>query len=140
MQAAVLRIKLRKLNEYTAARQRAAAYYDKAFGAHPNLTIPHREPKSTHVFHQYTLQSTGIDRFKLQEYLQEQGIPCMVYYPVPLHLQKAYRSERYREGDFPVTENLCKGVFSLPMHTHLDEEQLAFITQHVLTFVNNNKA
>lgn len=139
IQAAILRIKLRKLNEYTAARQRAAAYYDKAFGSHPNLTIPHREPKSTHVFHQYTLQSAGIDRFKLQEYLQEQGIPCMVYYPVALHMQKAYRSDRYREGDFPVTENLCKGVFSLPMHTHLDEEQLAFITQHVLTFVNNNK-
>jgi dTDP-4-amino-4,6-dideoxygalactose transaminase len=138
IQAAVLRIKLRRLDAYSAARNKVAAYYDNAFANHANLITPVRDPKSTHVFHQYTLRSHGFDRFGLQEFLQEKGIPCMVYYPVPLHMQKAYQSDRYREGDFPVTENLCNGVFSLPMHTEMDEEQLAYICQNVLTYINDH--
>lgn len=139
MQAAILRIKLRKLDHYITKRQQAAAYYDHAFAGNSSLVTPYRDPMSTHVFHQYTLQSSGFDRFGLQEYLQTKDIPCMVYYPVPLHMQKAYQSDRYKEGDFPVTEQLCKGVFSLPMHTELDEEQLAYIISHVLTYITENK-
>lgn len=136
MQAAVLRIKLRKLNEYNAARNKVAAFYDKAFANVNQLSTPERANRSTHVFHQYTLITDGIDRFKLQEFLQSKGVPAMVYYPVPLHLQKAYQDDRYKEGDFPVTEDLCKRVISLPMHTELSDEQLNFITSSVLEFIN----
>ncbi len=135
IQAAVLRIKLRELNKYNSARNNAAAFYDKAFADTSQLKTPERSANSTHAFHQYTLVTDGIDRFKLQEFLQAKGIPAMVYYPVPLHLQKAYQDDRYKEGDFPVTEDLCKRVISLPMHTELDEEQLSFITTSVLEFV-----
>lgn len=136
MQAAVLRIKLRMLNEYNAARNKAAAFYDKAFADVKQLSTPKRASNSTHVFHQYTLVTDGIDRFKLQEFLQSKGVPAMVYYPVPLHMQKAYQDERYKEGDFPVTEDLCNRVISLPMHTELSDEQLNFITSSVLEFIN----
>jgi len=132
MQAAVLEVKLKHLNEYTAARQKAAAFYDHAFGNHPNLIIPARTEKSTHVFHQYTLKLKDVDRTALQKALEEKGIPAMIYYPVPLHLQKAYQDERYKEGDFPVAEKLCACVLSLPMHTELSDEQLTYITENVL--------
>jgi len=135
IQAAILRIKLRELNNYNAARNKAAEYYDKAFAGVPQLKTPVRANNSTHVFHQYTLVTDGIDRFALQEYLQSKGVPAMVYYPVPLHMQKAYQDDRYKEGDFPVTEHLCKTVISLPMHTELDEEQLKYITDSVLEFI-----
>jgi UDP-2-acetamido-2-deoxy-ribo-hexuluronate aminotransferase len=134
IQAAILRIKLRHLDEYAAARNAVASYYDKAFANHPKLKTPARMKNSTHVFHQYTLQLNGVDRDKLREFLAEKGIPAMVYYPIPLHLQKAYRDPRYKEGDFPVTEKLCASVISLPMHTELDEETLKFITDSVLEF------
>ena len=134
IQAAILRIKLRRLDDYAAARRQAAAYYDEAFGGHPSLGIPVRSPYSTHVFHQYTLKTTGIERFELQKYLMDHGVPAMVYYPVPMHMQKAYRDPRYGQGDFPVTEQLSEQVISLPMHTELDEEQLAHITARVLSF------
>jgi dTDP-4-amino-4,6-dideoxygalactose transaminase len=136
MQAAVLRIKLPKLNEYNAARNKAAAFYDKTFADVKQLNTPKRASNSTHVFHQYTLVTDGIDRFKLQEFLQSKGVPAMVYYPVPLHMQKAYQDDRYKEGDFPITEDLCKRVISLPMHTELSGEQLNFITSSVLEFIN----
>jgi len=136
MQAAVLRIKLRKLNEYNAARNKAAAFYDKTFADVKQLNTPKRASNSTHVFHQYTLVTDGIDRFKLQEFLQAKGVPAMVYYPVPLHMQKAYQDDRYKEGDFPITEDLCKRVISLPMHTELSDDQLNFITSSVLEFIN----
>ena len=136
IQAAVLDIKLQHLDDYAAARNSAAEFYDKAFQGISKLKTPVRFAKSTHVFHQYTLVTSGIDRAKLQEFLQEKGIPAMIYYPVPLHLQKAYLDPRYSEGDFPVTEALCRSVISLPMHTELDEEQLSFITSSVLEFVN----
>jgi len=96
-----------------------------------------RAKYSTHVFHQYTLQlGEGIDRAAMREFLAERGIPAMIYYPIPLHLQKAYLDPRYKEGDFPVTETLCATVLSLPMHTELDEETLKYITDSVLEFVN----
>ena len=136
LQAAVLRIKLQHLDNYIKARQNAAEYYDNAFREHPVLTIPRRVPYSSHIFHQYTLKTLGIDRMHLKEYLASKGIPSMIYYPVPLHLQKVYNDSRYREGDFPVTEQLCNSVLSLPIHTELDEEQLEFITGNVLAFVN----
>jgi UDP-2-acetamido-2-deoxy-ribo-hexuluronate aminotransferase len=131
IQAAVLNIKLKHLDTYIANRQRAAAYYDNAFANHPNITIPARDPKSTHVFHQYTLVLKGVDRAALQAKLQEKGIASMVYYPVPMHMQKAYTDPRYKEGDFPVTEELSSNVMSLPMHTELTEEQLAYIVKGV---------
>lgn len=136
IQAAVLDVKLKYLDEYSAARQKAAAAYDRAFGGHPKLEIPERNPRSSHVFHQYTLRGNGIDRAAMIEFLGSRGIPAMIYYPVPLHLQKAYRSERYNEGDFPVTEYLSDSVFSLPMHTELDDSQLEYICHSVLEFVN----
>lgn len=134
IQAAILKIKLAHLDEYAAARNKAAAYYDKAFANHPKLKTPKRAKNTTHVFHQYTLQLNGVDRTALKDYLNNKGIPAMIYYPIPLHLQKAYADPRYKAGDFPVTEKLCASVMSLPMHTELDEETLKFITDSVLEF------
>ena len=136
IQAAILDAKMPHLDAYAAARQRAAAYYDKAFSNNEKLLIPGREPHSTHVFHQYTLRVVGVDRDQLREGLAERGIPAMIYYPVPLHQQKAYLDPRYKDGDFPVAERLAACVLSLPMHTELDEEQLAFITSSVLELIN----
>jgi UDP-2-acetamido-2-deoxy-ribo-hexuluronate aminotransferase len=135
MQAAILRIKLRKLDEYTAARNKAAAFYDAAFANEKNVITPQRAPQSTHVFHQYTLQTNGIQRDALQAHLASKQIPSMVYYPVPLHMQKAYANSRYKLGDFPVTEALCKSVISLPMHTEMTEEQLQYIAAEVKAFL-----
>ena len=132
IQAAVLDAKLPHLDEYIAARQRAAAYYDRAFAGCEQLLIPGRQAHSTHVFHQYTLRVTGADRDALREGLAERGIPAMIYYPVPLHQQKAYLDPRYKDGDFPVAEKLAACVLSLPMHTELDDEQLEYITSSVL--------
>jgi UDP-2-acetamido-2-deoxy-ribo-hexuluronate aminotransferase len=134
IQAAILRIKLRDLDNYAAARNKAAAYYDKAFANHPKLKTPARAKFSDHVFHQYTLQLNGVDRTALRDFLASKDIPAMIYYPIPLHLQKAYLDPRYKAGDFPVTEKLCDSVMSLPMHTELDEETLRYITDSVLEF------
>jgi dTDP-4-amino-4,6-dideoxygalactose transaminase len=131
IQAAVLDAKLPHLDEYIAARQQAAAYYDNAFASNEKVLIPCRAPHSTHVFHQYTLRVIGADRDSLREGLAEKGIPAMIYYPVPLHQQKAYLDPRYKEGDFPIAERLAACVLSLPMHTELDEEQLEYITSTV---------
>ncbi len=134
IQAAILKTKLRHLDDYAAARRAAADYYDKAFAACPKLKTPFRAKNSTHVFHQYTLLLNNVDRAKLIEYLNSKEIPAMIYYPVPLHMQKAYLDPRYKEGDFPACEMLSKTVMSLPMHTELDEEQLKHITSSVLEF------
>lgn len=134
IQAAILRIKLRHLDEYAAARNAAADYYDKAFANHSSIVTPVRAKNSTHVFHQYTLQLKGKDRNKLREFLSTKEIPAMIYYPIPLHMQKAYMDSRYKPGDFPVTEKLCESVISLPMQTELSEEQLKLITQSVIEF------
>jgi UDP-2-acetamido-2-deoxy-ribo-hexuluronate aminotransferase len=136
IQAAILKVKLARLDEYAAKRRAAADFYDKAFGNHPRLKIPARFAQSNHVFHQYTLVTKGVDRKGLIDYLASKDIPAMIYYPVPMHMQKAYVDPRYQPGDFPVTEQLCESVFSLPMHTELDEEQLNHITRSVLDFLN----
>jgi dTDP-4-amino-4,6-dideoxygalactose transaminase len=136
IQAAILNVKLALLDTYAAKRRAAADFYDKAFANHPKLNIPVRYSKSSHVFHQYTLVTKNTDRKALIDYLTEKDIPAMIYYPVPLHMQKAYLDPRYKPGDFPVTEHLCNTVFSLPMHTELDEEQLDYITGNVLDFLN----
>jgi UDP-2-acetamido-2-deoxy-ribo-hexuluronate aminotransferase len=132
IQAAILRVKLQHLDEYSAARIAVADAYDKAFANHPKLVTPKRAANSTHVFHQYTLQLKGADRAALKEFLASKDIPMMVYYPIPLHLQKAYTNPRYQEGDFPVTEQLCKEVFSLPIHTEMDIETQQYIIDNVL--------
>ncbi len=136
IQAAILRIKLRHLDEYNEARNIAAKKYDAAFANHPKIVTPERSQYSNHVFHQYTLKLRDIDRDALRDHLNENSIPCGIYYPIPLHLQKAYLDERYTKGDFPVTEDLCKSVISLPMHTELDDEQIEFITSSVINFIN----
>jgi len=135
IQAAVLQVKLRFIDEYIAARQAAAAYYNAVFSTSEKLIIPAQNEKSTHVFHQYTLKLNGVDRAGLIKYLNEKGIPAMIYYPVPLHLQKAYQDVRYKAGDFPVAEKLSNCVMSLPMHTELSEEQLKYITEAVMEFI-----
>jgi len=136
IQAAILRVKLPLLDSYAAARNAAASYYDTAFANHPKLKTPFRDKKSSHVFHQYTLVGCGINNFEIQKKLQEKDIPCMIYYPVPLHTQEAYRTTEMKEENFETTNALCKSVFSLPMHTELTEEQLKYITETVLKIVN----
>lgn len=135
IQAAVLSVKLRELDQYAARRCALADAYDTAFGQNEKLKTPIRAPFSTHVFHQYTLQCVGVDRDAMKTYLEERGVPAMIYYPVPLHMQKAYIDPRYKEGDFPVTEQLCKSVISLPMHTEMQEEQLQHIIETVHQFL-----
>ncbi len=137
IQAAVLRIKLRELDKYAAARNAAADYYDNAFASTNKIETPHRASYSNHVFHQYTLKlSDDIDRDALQQYLMDKGIPAMIYYPVPLHIQEAYKGSRFNNDDFKVTDDLSKRVLSLPMHTELSEEQLKFITTTILEYIN----
>jgi dTDP-4-amino-4,6-dideoxygalactose transaminase len=136
IQAAVLKVKLKHLDAYAAARNRVADYYDKAFANHPKIKTPVRANYSNHVFHQYTLQlDKSIDRQKLKERLAERGVSSMIYYPIPLHMQKAFASARYKTGEFPVTEYLCSVVLSLPMHTEMDEETLNYITKNVLELI-----
>lgn len=140
IQAAVLDVKLNYLDSYIASRQRAAAFYDTAFSRCQLITVPARNPQSTHVFHQYTIQlAESIDRDALKAALNEKGVPAMIYYPIPLHLQKAYSGEGYKIGDFPVAEWLSQSVLSLPMHTELDVEQLQCITDTVLSLVEQCK-
>lgn len=137
IQAAILDVKLTHLDEYNEARSKAAEYYDKAFANNPKVHTPVRSASSTHVFHQYTLVTSDVDRNALVEHMSAHQVPAMIYYPVPLHMQKAYLDPRYKQGDFPVTEHLCRTVVSLPMHTELDEEQLKYITDTFLAFLNN---
>jgi len=134
IQAAVLRKKLPHLNTYIESRNKAATYYDNAFSELDWLTIPARDSKSTHVFHQYTLKTKGINRDELRSYLSENGVPAMVYYPLPLHKQKAYKDSRYDSVDFSNTEALNESVISLPMHTELSDEHLEIITKTVKEF------
>jgi dTDP-4-amino-4,6-dideoxygalactose transaminase len=134
MQAAVLRIKLRHLNDYAKARNTAAAAYDTAFQGIDGLSVPERSPFSSHVFHQYTLRVANGRRDALRKHLEAADIPAMVYYPVPCHLQNAYKSDRFPEGSLPVTETLIHEVISLPMSTELDQQQLTHITATVKSF------
>ncbi|MCX6183722.1 MAG: DegT/DnrJ/EryC1/StrS family aminotransferase [Flavobacterium sp.] len=138
IQAAVLNAKLPLLDQYNAARQNAARAYSKAFEGHAHIIAPSIcDICDCHVFHQYTLRIINADRDGLMQHLLDQGIPCAIYYPIPLHSQKAYADARYQEADFPITNQLVKEVLSLPMHTELDAEQIEFITKAVLSYLNN---
>ncbi len=146
IQAAVLRAKLPYLDQYNAARRNAARKYTKAFVGIKNIITPTGLCDKTqticdvctcHVFHQYTLKIVNADRDALVKHLNEKGIPCGVYYPIPLHLQKAYKDERYKEEDFTVTNQLVKEVISLPMHTELDDEQIEYISKTVIAFLKD---
>lgn len=134
IQAAVLDIKLRHLDTYNATRQAAASYYDELLGNVEGISIPGREPNSTHVFHQYTLriQAGRAKRDQLQQALAERKIPSMVYYPVPLHIQEAYASYGFKNGDFPISEQCSEEVISLPMHSELDRAQVEYIVKNFL--------
>ena len=134
IQAAILRRKLPYLDHYNDARRKVADHYDEVFANHPNILIPKRYEKSTHVFHQYTLRILNGKRNELQQFLAEKEIPAMIYYPVALRKQKAYFQES-NEADFVNTDKLLNQVISLPMHTELDEEQLKYITNAVLKFM-----
>ena len=134
VQAAVLRRKLPLLNDYNAARNKAAAYYSSAFADIDELLTPVKGDDTTHVFHQYTLRVTNGKRNELQAFLTGKDIPAMIYYPVPLRKQKAYDNGHYNDADFPNTNKLVEEVMSLPMHTELDDEQLAYITSAVREF------
>ncbi|WP_109851557.1 DegT/DnrJ/EryC1/StrS aminotransferase family protein [Aquimarina sp. AU58] len=139
IQAAVLRIKLPNLDRYNDARREAAKKYTTAFADQEHIITPVIiDKEDTHVFHQYTLRVIDIDRDALVKHLNDNGIPCGVYYPIPLHSQKAYQDERYNEADFPITNQLVKEVISLPMHTELDDEQIDFITSTVIDFVGKS--
>jgi len=135
IQAAILNVKLKHLDEYSSARRLVAEAYDKAFSDLGWLTTPKRMEQSTHVFHQYTimLKDTN-DRDKLKEHLETLKIPSMIYYPLPLHLQDAFKTEDVGVGDLPICENLCKRVLSLPIHTEMDEETLNYIINGVKSF------
>lgn len=136
VQAAILNIKLRHLDEYIAARTRAADFYDKAFAGNSKITTPYRASYQKHVFHQYTLILEGVNRDGLNEFLASKGIPSMIYYPVPGHKQKMFDSFDLQVQDMEVTDWLTERVISLPMHTELDEEQQNFIASSVLEYVN----
>jgi UDP-2-acetamido-2-deoxy-ribo-hexuluronate aminotransferase len=138
IQAAILKIKLRDLDNYCAARQKVAAYYDNAFAAIPQITVPAREPKSTHVFHQYTIKLKGVDRESLVTYLSEHGIPSMIYYPLPAHKQGMFKSFGKENQDLPVTNLLTTEVLSFPIHTEMEQEQLEYITKHIIHFIQSN--
>ncbi|MEJ2112571.1 MAG: DegT/DnrJ/EryC1/StrS family aminotransferase [Flavobacteriaceae bacterium] len=144
IQAAVLDVKLSNLDLYNKKRQIAAKKYNLAFHGIENIITPKVsngcndicDKCDCHVFHQYTLKIKNCDRDALAKYLNENDIPCGVYYPIPLHRQKAYQDSRYKEEDFEVTNQLVKEVISLPMHTELDDEQIGFIASKVIEFVN----
>jgi len=133
IQAAVLDIKLKKLNSFSEARNLVAENYDKAFTNVDSIEIPFRDPKSTHVFHQYTIKVKGRQRDQLQSYLRERSIPSMIYYPIPLYKQKAF--EQYYGGvPFSNTEELCDTVLSFPIHTEMKQDTQAYIIENVINF------
>ena len=137
IQATVLRKKLTLLDGYNEARRKAADYYDDAFAENSNILTPTRAENSTHVFHQYTLRILNGKRNELQKFLTEKEVPAMIYYPVALRKQKAYFQES-DDKDFVNTDKLLSEVISLPMHTELDDEQLKYISDAVLEFMNKD--
>ena len=144
LQAAVLNAKLPRLDSYNEKRRAAAISYNSALGGHTDIALPVMAShcgeldvnNQGHVFHQYTLRILNGKRDALAQHLQEAGIPFGIYYPVPLHLQKAYADSRYKEDNFKVTNQLCEEVLSLPMHTELDSEQINFISDTILKFLS----
>jgi UDP-2-acetamido-2-deoxy-ribo-hexuluronate aminotransferase len=137
IQAGVLKVKLPFLNDYSQARQNAARQYNEVLGKSKNIWVPTIcETCDCHVFHQYVIRILNGKRDELFTHLQEKSIPCAIYYPVPLHSQKAYADSRYKEEDFPVTNQLVQEVIALPMHTELESDQIAYITQTIIDFVD----
>lgn len=136
VQAAILSVKLKRLESYNSSRIKAADYYDNCFKENYKISIPKRSNYSTHVFHQYTLKLQDVDRDKLCAHLQNKEIPFGVYYPIPLHRQDPYFEERFNQDDFINTNHLCESVLSLPMHTELTPKQMDFISQSILEFIN----
>jgi UDP-2-acetamido-2-deoxy-ribo-hexuluronate aminotransferase len=135
IQAAILRIKLRHLDEYCSARRTAADYYDSAFHNNPKITVPYRAPYAYHVFHQYTIQLKNVDRDKVNQQLSERNVPSMIYYPVPSHKQNMLKEYNTANNYLPVTDMLQDCVISLPMHTELSEEELSYITKNILEII-----
>src|SRR4029079_6994917 len=136
IQAAILDIKLKHLDEYIDARRKAADFYDKAFQGNTKITVPYRSSYCNHAFHQYTLILENVNRDGLKEFLEKNGVPCMIYYPVPGHKQKMFAHFKTTSVSLPITDWLTETVISLPIHTELDEEQLTFITTKVLEYIN----
>ncbi|MBK7148757.1 MAG: DegT/DnrJ/EryC1/StrS family aminotransferase [Bacteroidetes bacterium] len=137
LQAAVLQVKLKYLDDFAARRNRVADFYDNAFAELTGVKVPVRAPYSSHVFHQYTLQLSGIQRDEVRTKLAGVGIPSMIYYPIPLHHQKAYESAINPSSSFPVTETLCNSVLSLPMHTEFEQQELNFIVKSFISIFNS---
>ncbi len=133
LQAAILDVKLKYLDQYVSARQQAADFYDQALQNIPGITLPKRVSYSTHSFHQYTLKVEQ-KRDELRDFLKQQGIPAMIYYPLPLHMQEAYQYLGYKQGDFPNAEKCSQQVLSLPMHTELTQEQQEYISNKIIEF------
>jgi len=135
LQAAILSVKLTYLESYSKARNKVADTYDAAFYNHSKIAIPARVKNSTHVFHQYTVRlHERVNRDAFKSYLADNGIPSMIYYPLPLHLQKAYLEYGGKEGQFPVSEKLCKQVISFPIHTEMEPEQQVYIIEQILNY------
>ena len=134
LQAAILTVKLAHLDRFNAYRKKAADFYDKHLTGCDYLSCPVRAPYSTHIFHQYTIKVRNGKRDQLKEYLESKKIPAMIYYPGPLHRQKAYKYLGYKENDFPITDSLCREVLSLPMHPDLEQDQLEYIVNNILKF------
>jgi UDP-2-acetamido-2-deoxy-ribo-hexuluronate aminotransferase len=137
IQAAILDIKLTHLNEYAEARRAVANFYDNSFVEVVGISTPKRIKEGTHVFHQYTMRVLGGKRDALRTHLEERGIPSMIYYPLPLHFQKAFENARYPKGSMPISELLSSEVLSLPIHTEMTSEELNFIVESVITFFND---
>ncbi|WET04492.1 DegT/DnrJ/EryC1/StrS family aminotransferase [Flavobacterium sp. YJ01] len=136
IQAGVLNAKLPLLDEYNKARRLAATKYNAAFAGNKHIITPEFDAnENDHVFHQYVLRIIDADRNALMQHLLDKGIPCAIYYPIPLHSQKAYLDPRYKEEQFPVTNQLVQEVIALPMHTELDDEQIKYITDSVIEFL-----
>ena len=135
IQAAILDVKLTYLDDYNKSRQWAANFYDNELADVQQIRLPMRNKYSTHIFHQYTVVlNENVDRDDFKEYLNQKGVPSMVYYPVPIHMQKAFKDLGHKKGDFPISEKLSESVLSLPMHTELKEEQLEKITETIKSY------
>lgn len=134
LQAAILNVKLKYLDDYEQRRNEVASFYDRELASLSFLEIPFRSPHSTHVFHQYTVKTRGIDRNRFKQYLENKGIPSMIYYPVPLHLQEAYCRPEYPAGTFTITEQLSETVLSLPIHTEMKPDQLSYICDTIKSY------
>ena len=134
LQAAILRVKLRQLDDFEKRRNAVADHYDNALSGIPFIEIPFRQPNSTHVFHQYTIKVKDNQRDNLKSFLEKKGIPSMIYYPMPLHQQKAFKDIGKTVGNLAISTQLCKEVLSIPIHTEMDATQLEFITNNIQEF------